>query len=333
VIRINCLGAHGRVTARDIIVVSCNAGAAYASDLLGEDSFYEGLKTFGFGSRTLSGSPGETAGFLRSTERWSGRSKPTIAMGQEISVSAMQVLQAASAIANDGLLVPPRMVSRIISADGKNVQEWTNAPARQVLSPETARAMRSYMVDVTSDIGTGWRANVEDLSLAVKTGTAQIINPATLAYSDTDFIASCIALLPAEDPSLILYLAIVKPRGEYLGGVEGLGVPAPGDTQIVHQGFRGLPDGRCGDAAAQDLPLGFYDHQVEDQGGGLRRKQGDAAGDKIRVGIGQGFRIDDLRGAGFNRQGKILHIGPPARADVTGHVYHGGSYEAGGLRV
>jgi cell division protein FtsI (penicillin-binding protein 3) len=245
---INCLSAHGRVNARDIIVYSCNAGAAYAADRMGTELFYDRLRDFGFGARTGAGNPGETAGFLRPAERWSDRSKPTIAMGQEIAVSALQMVQAASAIANDGLLVPPRMVSRIISADGKNVQEWTNSPPRQVISPETARAMRSYMVDVTSDIGTGWRANVEDLSLAVKTGTAQIINPATLAYSDTDFIASCIALLPAEEPSLILYLAIVRPRGEYLGGriaappirqaaealVDYLGIPRGRNPQEIH---------------------------------------------------------------------------------------------------
>ncbi|MDR1972590.1 MAG: transpeptidase family protein [Treponema sp.] len=249
---INCLGAHGRVTARDIIVVSCNAGAAYASDLLGEESFYEGLKVFGFGSRTLSGTPGETAGFLRSPERWSGRSKPTITMGQEISVSALQVLQAASAIANDGVLVPPRIVSRISSPDGTQSRSWDPGPARQVIKPETARLIRSAMVDVTSNIGTGWRANVEDLSLAVKTGTAQIIDPETLSYSDTDFIASCIALLPAESPSLILYLVIVKPKGEILGGR----IAAPAIRQAAESlvDYLGIPRGRN--------PLAFHSPQV-----------------------------------------------------------------------
>jgi cell division protein FtsI (penicillin-binding protein 3) len=104
------------------------------------------------------------------------------------------------------------------------------------------------MVDVTSSIGTGWRASVGDLSLAVKTGTAQIIDPDTGAYSTKDFIASCIALLPAESPSLVLYLAIVKPRGEVLGGriaappirqaaealVDYLGIPRGRNPQEIH---------------------------------------------------------------------------------------------------
>ncbi|GHT57075.1 penicillin-binding protein [Spirochaetia bacterium] len=257
-IQINCLSAHGRVSPREIIIYSCNAGAAYAADQMGADAFFDELKSFGFGARTGAGNPGETAGFLRSVERWSDRSKPTIAMGQEISVSALQMIQAASAIANDGILVPPRVVSRIISADGKTVRDWDSGPARQIISAETARSMRSYMVDVTRDIGTGWRARVEDLSLAVKTGTAQMSKPSGGGYSDTDFIASCIALLPAEDPSLVLYLAIVKPKGEILGGriaappireaaealVDYLGIPRGRNPQLSHPPSVALPNDR-----------------------------------------------------------------------------------------
>jgi cell division protein FtsI (penicillin-binding protein 3) len=239
---INCLGAHGRVTAREIIINSCNAGAAYAADRIQPTPFYEILTDFGFGARTGAGNPGETSGFLRPPERWSERSKPTIAIGQEIAVSALQMIQAASAIANDGILVPPRIVSRIVSPDGKTRRDWDSGPSRRVLKAETAQAMRSYMVDVTSSIGTGWRANVEDLSLAVKTGTAQIIDPNTGSYSSTDFIASCIALLPAESPSLVLYLVIVKPQGEYLGG--RIAAPAIREASEALVDYLGIPRGR-----------------------------------------------------------------------------------------
>ncbi|MDR0554020.1 MAG: transpeptidase family protein [Treponema sp.] len=255
-ITIKCLSAHGSVTAREILMYSCNAGAAYASDRLAADPFYQILKETGFGSRTGAGNPGETAGILYSLERWSDRSKPTIAMGQEIGVSALQMLQAASAIANDGVLVPPRIVSRIVSADGRTVKNYEPAPSRRVLKPETARAIRSAMVDVTSEIGTGWRANVDDMFLAVKTGTAQITNPQTGGYSSTDFIASCIALLPADTPTLALYLVIVKPQaGEIFGGriaapvigeaaqalADYLGIPRGRNPQVLHSGAVDLP--------------------------------------------------------------------------------------------
>ena len=254
-ITINCLGAHGDVSAREIIVYSCNSGAAYAADLLGPQAFYDRLRDFGFGMRTGAGNPGETAGFLRPIERWSGRSKPTIAMGQEIAVSALQMLQAASAVANDGILVPPKIVSRIVSADGKTHIPNEAEQPRRVLGAETAKVMRDYMMDVTSNIGTGWRAAVEDLSLAVKTGTAQLIDPRTGTYSTTDFITSCIAMLPAESPSLILYLVIVKPKGDILGGriaappireaaetlINYLGIPRGRNPQIAHSGAISIP--------------------------------------------------------------------------------------------
>jgi cell division protein FtsI (penicillin-binding protein 3) len=255
---INCLGSHGMVTAREIIIHSCNAGAAYASDQLGSRAFYHQLINLGFGSRTGAGSPGETAGYLISSENWSDRSKPTLAIGQEIAVSAYQMLQAASAIANDGVLVPPKIVSMIASPDGRIVTPWENGENRRIFSAETARAMRSYMVDATSGIGTGWRAAVEDLSLAVKTGTAQIIDPVTRRYSDTDFIASCIAILPAESPSLVLYLAIIKPQGEIFGGriaapaireaaetlIDYIGIPRGRNPQINHPPSINIPAGR-----------------------------------------------------------------------------------------
>ncbi|GHV28861.1 penicillin-binding protein [Spirochaetia bacterium] len=252
---INCLDTHGPVTARDIIIKSCNAGAAYAADKIGAEDFFGLLHNFGFGARTGAGTPGESAGYLLPPANWDGGTKPTISMGQAISVSALQMVQAASALANDGVLVSPRLISRIVSPKGEVLRSYQAVQGRRILKPETAWALRSYMVDVTSDIGTGWRANIRDLSLAVKTGTAQMIDPKTRAYSQTDFIASCIALLPAENPSLILYIAIVKPRGDFLGGriaappireaaealVDYLGIPRGRNPQVSHSGSISLP--------------------------------------------------------------------------------------------
>jgi cell division protein FtsI (penicillin-binding protein 3) len=310
-ILINCLGAHGRVTARDIIIYSCNAGAAHASDSIGNGDFYRLLSNYGFGSRTGAGSPGETAGYLVGSDNWSDRSKPTLAIGQEIAVSAYQMLQAASAIANDGILVPPRIVSQIVSADGKTVTQWENGENRRVLHADTAKAMRSYMVDAASGIGTGWRAAVEDLSLAVKTGTAQIIDPVTRRYSDTDFIASCIALLPAESPSLILYLTIIKPKGEIFGGriaapaireaaeslIDYIGIPRGRNPQISHPPSVNVSPGRLpaiegqvpdftGIAKRVLLPLLLRDDvNVEIRGDGWVRRQSPPPGTPVTGGM------------------------------------------------
>jgi cell division protein FtsI (penicillin-binding protein 3) len=304
-ITINCLGTHGQVSAREIILYSCNSGAAYAADRLRADAFYESLKNFGFGARIGTGLPGETIGFFRPVDRWSDRSKPTIAIGQEIAVSALQMLQAASAVANDGILIPPRIVSRIRSSDGKAEQPFNPGTPRRVLKPESAQAMRSYMMDVTSNIGTGWRANVADLSLAVKTGTGQITDPETGAYSSSDYIASCIAMLPAESPSLILYVVIVKPQGEsYLGGriaappirqaaetlVDYLGIPRGRNPQVNHSGSITLPNDSLptigdrvpnlsGYSKRQLLPLLLRDDlHIEVQGDGWVKRQSPSPG-------------------------------------------------------
>ncbi|MCL2243409.1 MAG: transpeptidase family protein [Treponema sp.] len=239
---IHCLDVHGNVTAREIILLSCNVGAAKASDNINNRVFHDLLINYGFGSRTGAGSPGETAGFFMPSEQWSDRSKPTLAFGQEISVSGWQMLQAATAIANDGVLVPPRIVSKIISADGKTETEWENGENRRILKAETARTMRSYMMDAATTMGTGWRAGVGDLSLAVKTGTAQMPDNVTRRYSETDYIASCIALLPAESPSLVLYLAIIKPQGEIFGG--RIAAPAIREAADTLINYLGIPRGR-----------------------------------------------------------------------------------------
>jgi cell division protein FtsI (penicillin-binding protein 3) len=251
---INCMGRHGNVSAREITIFSCNAGAAYAADMLSPQLFHDRLRDFGFGARTGAGNPGEHAGFLRPPSQWSERSRPTISMGQEISVSALQILKATTAIANDGILVPPRIISRIVSANGE-VRNVEPSPPRRILSPETSRAMRQYMMETTSGLGTGWRAYVQDLSLGVKTGTAQMIDPQTGTYSDTDFISSVVAILPADNPSLVLYIAIIKPQGETLSGriaappirdaaealINYLGIPRGRNPQVVHSGAIALP--------------------------------------------------------------------------------------------
>ncbi|GHV86174.1 penicillin-binding protein [Spirochaetia bacterium] len=255
-ITIKCMGIHGRVNAADIIVHSCNAGAAYASDRLGAAAFAQAVENFGFGSRTGAGVPGETPGFFRPVAEWSERSRPTITMGQEISVSALQVLQASTAVANDGLLMPPRVVSRIISDDGKTIQEYRQAQPRRIISAETAANMRRYMEAGTEDLGIGRFARIRDIALAVKTGTAQVIDPATRAYSETNYIASCLALLPAENPSLVLYMVIVRPMGNYYFGsrtaapaireaaealIDYLGIPRGRNPQVSHTGELSIP--------------------------------------------------------------------------------------------
>jgi cell division protein FtsI (penicillin-binding protein 3) len=256
-IRIECADgrAHGRIRPREIIIQSCNVGASYVADQIENQVFYQKMINFGFGKKTGAWVNTETAGLIKEPNLWSGRTKQSIAFGQEIAVSALQIMQATTVIANDGLLVPPKMISHIVEADGKTITNWVrnnDNASRQVIRPETARKMLSYMADTATEIGTGWRANVDDLHLAVKTGTAQLrdptarrVDPVTgmiIDYSETDFIASCVAILPAESPSLVLYVVIIKPRGETYGG--RIAAPAIREAAELLIDYLGIPRGR-----------------------------------------------------------------------------------------
>ncbi len=219
-IEIKCLGAHGRVGIAEILAYSCNAGAAYASDTVASLDFYEKLRAFGFGSRTGIPLPSETPGSIASPEAWSGRTKPTIAMGQELFVSAMQMIQAAVAVANGGTLMKPYVVQRSLGPDGSIVYEAEPQTVRRVVSAETSRLILKAMEKAASEEGTGRRARIDDVRMAVKTGTAQMIDQATKKYSEKDYIASTLAIFPADSPRVAAYLAIVKPTkgSSYYGG-------------------------------------------------------------------------------------------------------------------
>jgi len=238
--------AHGKVGPREIIMYSCNIGAFHAAGMQNDLGFYQSMLDFGFGKRTGAWRPEmEISGFIDKpgSRTWSSRTKQSIAFGQEIAVSALQMLQAAGVIANDGVLIPPKIVSRIVSADGKTVKVWDNGEnqSRQVISPDVARKMRRYMADTASSFGTGWRGSIGDLNIAIKTGTAQL-SAGGRGYSATDFISSCIALLPAENPSLVLYVAIIKPRGETYGG--RIAAPAIKEAAEEIVNYLGIPRGR-----------------------------------------------------------------------------------------
>lgn len=218
-VRIKCLDHHGAITAREALQYSCNDAIAQMSQKINSEYFLQQLHQFGFGSKTGIELPGETKGLVKSTtdRLWSGRSKPTIAMGQEISVSALQMVQAASAIANGGKPVQLTVISKILDKDDNLIYKHQPTFKKQVIKKATAEYILSCM-ETTARVGTGARANVEDISIGVKTGTAQMLDTVNGGYSDTDFLSSCLAIFPTEDPKIILYIVIAKAQGETYGG-------------------------------------------------------------------------------------------------------------------
>jgi cell division protein FtsI (penicillin-binding protein 3) len=210
---IKCLGSHGVVNVTKILEYSCNAGAAYASDTVSAIDFYAKIREFGFGERAGADLAGESPGLIRKPVEWSARTKPTIAIGQELLVTALQMADAATVIANGGLLMRPRTLARIVDQNGTIVDAPQPISVRRVMDEPEAQEILQSMEAVVLKTGTGWRARIDDLRMSVKTGTAQMIDPATRRYSDTDFIASTIALFPSQAPEYIVYAAIFKPKG------------------------------------------------------------------------------------------------------------------------
>ncbi len=256
-ISIKCLDRHGWITPRDVIRLSCNDGAAQIAERAQDRTFEEKLRAFGFGARTGIELPGETTGLFAPASTWSLRSKPTIAIGQELSVSALQMVEAATALANDGTRLKLTLLSRLYTSDGLLAFEQRRQELGPVISERTAALMLDYM-HTTSETGTGTRASVGDVPMAVKTGTAQMLDSETGSYSTTDFISSCMGIFPADNPEIIIYLAIVKPVGETYGGriaapvistasniiIDQMGLGRAQATSVRHSGIIPLPPNR-----------------------------------------------------------------------------------------
>ena len=238
-VRIKCLEHHGWLTPREALKYSCNDVLGQISDRISDDQFINRIKQLGFGEKTGIELSGETPGFVKDPDNktWSARSKPTIAIGQEISVSALQMVQAATAIANGGVPVKLRVISKITDKEGNTVYEAAPEERERAFSKGTADYILSCM-ETTATTGTGSRANIGDVAIGVKTGTAQMADKENGGYSDTDFLSNCIAIFPVDEPQIILYIVIEKAKGEtYAGRIVAPVIGKAADVIIDHMGM------------------------------------------------------------------------------------------------
>jgi cell division protein FtsI/penicillin-binding protein 2 len=233
-------------TFRDAVRWSSNIVMGRLGLKVGNERLYRYVTQFGFGSLTGLGFPGEAAGKLRSPERWSSRSCPTIAIGHEISVTAVQLAMAYAAVANGGLLMQPMLVREIRDPDGEAVRRFSPTAAHRVLSDGTTRLLRDMLTAVV-DSGTARAAGVEGLRVAGKTGTAQKYDAAVRTYGQGMYLSSFAGFVPADDPCLLGVVVIDEPRGrQYYGGE----VAAPVFGRIIED-VRRLPHGPLGSGIAR----------------------------------------------------------------------------------
>lgn len=236
---ITCLDHHGWVSAREALQYSCNDALAQMSERIDSEPFLARVRSLGFGARTGVELPAETTGSVRNTSDrlWSARSKPTIAIGQEITVSALQMVQAATVIANGGVPVQLTFISKVTTHDGSETYSHVPVYRDAVLSSKTASYLLSCMETVAQS-GTGTRAGLGDISIGVKTGTAQMADLVHGGYSKTDFLSNCIAVFPVENPEIILYIVIEKAKGEnYAGRIVAPVIKEAANEIIDHLGM------------------------------------------------------------------------------------------------
>jgi cell division protein FtsI (penicillin-binding protein 3) len=206
----------GWLTFSEVLQNSSNVGSMKVGLNLGRDRYYKYMTAFGFGAPTGVGLAGESRGLLRDPQRWSLLSLPTMSIGQEISVTALQLVAAFGAVANDGTLMQPRLVKAEFDADGRETRRFEPKAVRQVISPGTSRTLRRMLARVVED-GTGHLAAIPGYEVGGKTGTAQKLDPGTRRYSRAPGVLSFIGFVPVDEPRLVMLVMLDEPRTERWG--------------------------------------------------------------------------------------------------------------------
>jgi len=220
----------GWLSLQQIIKYSSNIGAVKVSEKLGPEKLYLMFRRFGFGEKTEIDSPGETAGSLSHYQSWTTVDTGSIAFGYGISVSALQLITAVSAIANDGILMKPYFVQAITDESGQPLKQFQPQPIRRVIKEQTARTIKAIMKTVITSGGTGTNAALENYTVCGKTGTTRKLDQSG-TYSDSKHIASFVGFTPADKPQLAILVVIDEPQGQYFGGT----VAAPVFRKIAQE--------------------------------------------------------------------------------------------------
>ncbi len=209
--------AYGWLKLAEVVKHSSNIGAMKIAERLGSERLYRFIRAFGFGEPSGADFPGDLPGLLPDLNNWKQITRSTIAFGQGIAVTPIQVTSALAAIANGGLLLRPQLVASEVDSKGQEVRHYEPHIVRRVISRETARRVTEFMRGVTEPGGTGEAARVTGYAVAGKTGTAQKVKVGARGYSSKR-IGSFIGFVPAGNPRLAISVIIDEPRGIPYGG-------------------------------------------------------------------------------------------------------------------
>ena len=207
---------YGLLPLEKIIQKSSNICAAKIGQLIPKPIFYRMIREFGFGSKTGISLPGEATGTVFPYEKWSDTDVATISYGHSISATPIQMITAINTIATGGIFLNPNVIKEAKTANGRRVQ-LAERRKKRILKEEVAERVKSFMIAVVQEGGTGVLAKIKGTTVAGKTGTSRKFNPKTQEYSSKNHILSFIGFLPAENPKLTILVMIDEPQRKYLG--------------------------------------------------------------------------------------------------------------------
>jgi len=226
---IKCTAVHGELTLDEVIKHSCNAGMIQAVRRLKREELYATLTRFGFGRETGVEMPGESAGLLRGVGEWSGLSRYSLSIGQEISVTSIQMVAAFGAIANGGIYMTPSIIESIETADGGVKRSFFPKSRGRVIRKDIAARLLGMMKGVVEG-GTATRARLEYYGAAGKTGTAQK-SVQRGGYNPGKYVASFVGIAPFDDPDVCILVLLDEPPESASGGA----VAAPVFARIAER--------------------------------------------------------------------------------------------------
>lgn len=275
---------YGELSVRDIIKVSSNIGALKIAKTLDKDRMYQALKMFGMGQKTGVDFPGEVSGILQRYRTWSDLEYATIAFGQGVGATPLQMASAFSAIANKGSLMRPYIVSRVSDSQGISLYEAKPEEAARPIDPATAAVLTGMLERVVEPGGTGTRAASTEYKVAGKTGTAQKVERGRYVEK---YFASFMGFAPSGNPQIAVLVGLDEPGGGYYGGL----VAAPAFREIMEETlvYLGVPP--------RSAPVMLTASRGMEGNRGQRTEHREQmAGERKFVSAGKGFRVPDLQG-------------------------------------
>ncbi len=204
---------YGNITFRQAIMFSSNIVAAKTAMAVGREKFNAYARNFGFGRKTGIGLIGESPGRVRSLANWDRTTLPWMGYGYQVMATPLQTLQSYAAIANDGELMRPYIIKRIVDTQGRIVME--NAPqiVRRVVLAKTAKYLGKEYFQAVVDSGTAKNAALEGITVAGKTGTAR--RAAGGSYANPVYVSSFVGYFPVADPRYAIIVIVEKPKTAY----------------------------------------------------------------------------------------------------------------------